>query len=162
MGRKPECFRNGDEPNKQCFEPVTELSFFCADFCRIDEASCHNEAEVLRFEAIMSIHEQMDDDANGNVDVEESDEFLREDLNYQDAAAKHSTFHAGDKLISVEDLWKSWKASEVYNWTGEEVIEWLIAYVELPQYEEHFRKLHISGHDMPRSVTAPPTPFPHM
>ncbi|XP_042202325.1 stromal interaction molecule 1, partial [Callorhinchus milii] len=98
----------------------------------------------------MSIHEQMDDDANGNVDVEESDEFLREDLNYQDAAAKHSTFHAGDKLISVEDLWKSWKASEVYNWTGEEVIEWLIAYVELPQYEEHFRKLHISGHDMPR------------
>ncbi|XP_078401095.1 stromal interaction molecule 1-like isoform X1 [Cetorhinus maximus] len=98
----------------------------------------------------MSIHKQMDDDANGNVDVEESDEFLREDLNYQDAAAKHSTFHGGDKLISVEDLWKSWKSSEVFNWTGEEVIEWLINYVELPQYEEHFRKLHINGHDMPR------------
>ncbi|XP_072333635.1 stromal interaction molecule 1b isoform X2 [Scyliorhinus torazame] len=98
----------------------------------------------------MSIHKQMDDDANGNVDVEESDEFLREDLNYQDAAAKHSTFHGGDKLISVEDLWKSWKSSEVFNWTGEEVIEWLINYVELPQYEEHFRKLRINGHDMPR------------
>ncbi|XP_020390899.1 stromal interaction molecule 1 isoform X2 [Rhincodon typus] len=121
-----------------------------ADLCRIDEASCHIEEEVLRFEAIMSIHKQMDDDANGNVDVEESDEFLREDLNYQDAAAKHSTFHGGDKLISVEDLWKSWKSSEVFNWTGEEVIEWLINYVELPQYEEHFRKLHINGHDMPR------------
>uniref|UniRef100_UPI00398E7E9C stromal interaction molecule 1b isoform X3 n=1 Tax=Pristiophorus japonicus TaxID=55135 RepID=UPI00398E7E9C len=121
-----------------------------ADLCRIDEASCQIEEEVLRFEAIMSIHKQMDDDANGNVDVEESDEFLREDLNYQDAAAKHSTFHGGDKLISVEDLWKSWKSSEVFNWTGEEVIEWLINYVELPQYEEHFRKLHINGHDMPR------------
>ncbi|XP_072118544.1 stromal interaction molecule 1b isoform X2 [Mobula birostris] len=121
-----------------------------ADLCRIDEASCHIEEEVLRFEAIMSIHKQMDDDANGNVDVEESDEFLREDLNYQDAAAKHSTFHGGDKLISVEDLWKSWKSSEVFNWTGEEVIEWLINYVELPQYEEHFRKLRINGHDMPR------------
>ncbi|XP_055493409.1 stromal interaction molecule 1b isoform X2 [Leucoraja erinacea] len=121
-----------------------------ADLCRIDEASCHIEDEVLRFEAIMSIHKQMDDDANGNVDVEESDEFLREDLNYQDAAAKHSTFHGGDKLISVEDLWKSWKSSEVFNWTGEEVIEWLINYVELPQYEEHFRKLNINGHDMPR------------
>ncbi|XP_072900518.1 stromal interaction molecule 1b isoform X2 [Hemitrygon akajei] len=120
------------------------------DLCRIDEASCHIEEEVLRFEAIMSIHKQMDDDANGNVDVEESDEFLREDLNYQDAAAKHSTFHGGDKLISVEDLWKSWKSSEVFNWTGEEVIEWLINYVELPQYEEHFRKLRINGHDMPR------------
>ncbi|XP_078061114.1 stromal interaction molecule 1-like isoform X3 [Mustelus asterias] len=121
-----------------------------ADLCRIDEASCHIEEQVLRFEAIMSIHKQMDDDANGNVDVEESDEFLREDLNYQDAAAKHSTFHGGDKLISVEDLWKSWKSSEVFNWTGEEVIEWLINYVELPQYEEHFRKLRINGHDMPR------------
>ncbi|XP_078258059.1 stromal interaction molecule 1a isoform X2 [Rhinoraja longicauda] len=121
-----------------------------ADLCRIDEASCHIEDEVLRFEAIMSIHKQMDDDANGNVDVEESDEFLREDLNYQDAAAKHSTFHGGDKLISVEDLWKSWKSSEVFNWTGEEVIEWLINYVELPQYEEPFRKLHINGQDMPR------------
>ncbi|XP_038674754.1 stromal interaction molecule 1-like [Scyliorhinus canicula] len=121
-----------------------------ADLCRIDENSCHIEEEVLRFEAIMSIHKQMDDDANGNVDVEESDEFLREDLNYQDAAAKHSTFHGGDKLISVEDLWKSWKSSEVFNWTGEEVIEWLINYVELPQYEENFRKLHINGHDMPR------------
>ncbi|XP_078061125.1 stromal interaction molecule 1-like isoform X13 [Mustelus asterias] len=120
------------------------------DLCRIDEASCHIEEQVLRFEAIMSIHKQMDDDANGNVDVEESDEFLREDLNYQDAAAKHSTFHGGDKLISVEDLWKSWKSSEVFNWTGEEVIEWLINYVELPQYEEHFRKLRINGHDMPR------------
>ncbi|KAL2310299.1 hypothetical protein Nmel_001946 [Mimus melanotis] len=54
----------------------------------------------------------MDDDANGNVDVEESDEFLREDLNYHDPAVKHSTFHGEDKLISVEDLWKAWKTSE--------------------------------------------------
>ncbi|GCC20519.1 hypothetical protein chiPu_0019081 [Chiloscyllium punctatum] len=93
------------------------------DLCRIDEASCHIEEEVLRFEAIMSIHKQMDDDANGNVDVEESDEEL---------------------IVSSCFL------CAVFNWTGEEVIEWLINYVELPQYEEHFRKLHINGHDMPR------------
>ncbi|KAM7066087.1 stromal interaction molecule 1 isoform 4-T4 [Acridotheres tristis] len=92
----------------------------------------------------------MDDDANGNVDVEESDEFLREDLNYHDPAVKHSTFHGEDKLISVEDLWKAWKTSEVYNWTVEEVVQWLISYVELPQYEETFRKLQLSGHAMPR------------
>ncbi|XP_038622317.1 stromal interaction molecule 1 isoform X2 [Tachyglossus aculeatus] len=92
----------------------------------------------------------MDDDANGDVDVEESDEFLREDLNYHDPAVKHSTFHGEDKLISVEDLWKSWKASEVYNWTVDEVVQWLISYVELPQYEETFRKLQLSGHAMPR------------
>ncbi|XP_016161157.1 PREDICTED: stromal interaction molecule 1 [Ficedula albicollis] len=92
----------------------------------------------------------MDDDANGNVDVEESDEFLREDLNYHDPAVKHSTFHGEDKLISVEDLWKAWKTSEVYNWTVDEVVQWLISYVELPQYEETFRKLQLSGHAMPR------------
>lgn len=39
-------------------------------------------------------------------------QFLREDLNYHDPTIKHSTFHGEDKLISVEDLWKSWKASE--------------------------------------------------
>ncbi|XP_019386051.1 PREDICTED: stromal interaction molecule 1 isoform X3 [Crocodylus porosus] len=121
-----------------------------AEFCRIDKPLCHNEDEQLSFEAVRSIHKQMDDDANGNVDVEESDEFLREDLNYHDPTVKHSTFHGEDKLISVEDLWKSWKTSEVYNWTVDEVVQWLITYVELPQYEDTFRKLQLSGHAMPR------------
>uniref|UniRef100_A0A8C8EBL1 Stromal interaction molecule 1 n=1 Tax=Otus sunia TaxID=257818 RepID=A0A8C8EBL1_9STRI len=78
------------------------------------------------------------------------DGFLREDLNYHDPTVKHSTFHGEDKLISVEDLWKAWKTSEVYNWTVDEVVQWLITYVELPQYEETFRKLQLSGHAMPR------------
>ncbi|NXG04805.1 STIM1 protein, partial [Sakesphorus luctuosus] len=121
-----------------------------AEFCCIDQPLCHDEDEQLSFEAVRNIHKQMDDDANGNVDVEESDEFLREDLNYHDPAVKHSTFHGEDKLISVEDLWKAWKTSEVYNWTVEEVVQWLITYVELPQYEETFRKLQLSGHAMPR------------
>ncbi|NWU13020.1 STIM1 protein, partial [Cephalopterus ornatus] len=120
------------------------------EFCRIDKPLCHDEDEQLSFEAVRNIHKQMDDDANGNVDVEESDEFLREDLNYHDPAVKHSTFHGEDKLISVEDLWKAWKTSEVYNWTVDEVVQWLITYVELPQYEETFRKLQLSGHAMPR------------
>uniref|UniRef100_T1D8C9 Stromal interaction molecule 1-like protein n=1 Tax=Crotalus horridus TaxID=35024 RepID=T1D8C9_CROHD len=120
------------------------------EFCRIDLPLCHNEDEQLSFEAVRNIHKQMDDDANGNVDVEESDEFLREDLNYHDPTVKHSTFHGEDKLISVEDLWKAWKASEVYNWTVEEVVQWLITYVELPQYEDTFRKLQLTGHAMPR------------
>ncbi|XP_030329143.1 stromal interaction molecule 1 isoform X3 [Strigops habroptila] len=125
-------------------------SAIAAEFCRIDKPLCHDEDEQLSFEAVRNIHKQMDDDANGNVDVEESDEFLREDLNYHDPTVKHSTFHGEDKLISVEDLWKAWKTSEVYNWTVEEVVQWLITYVELPQYEETFRKLQLSGHAMPR------------
>ncbi|XP_054947694.1 stromal interaction molecule 1 isoform X6 [Physeter macrocephalus] len=122
----------------------------CQKFCRIDKPLCHSEDEKLSFDAVRSIHKLMDDDANGDVDVEESDEFLREDLNYHDPTVKHSTFHGEDKLISVEDLWKAWKSSEVYNWTVDEVVQWLITYVELPQYEETFRKLQLSGHAMPR------------
>lgn len=53
----------------------------------------------------------------------------------------------------------------MYNWTVDEVVQWLITYVELPQYEETFRKLQLSGHAMPRSALtalscAPPGRMP--
>ncbi|XP_018586224.1 stromal interaction molecule 1b isoform X1 [Scleropages formosus] len=120
------------------------------ELCRIDEALCQNENAHLSFEAIRSIHKQMDDDANGNVDVAETDGFLREDLNYHDPKAKHNSFHGADLLISLEDMWNAWKASPVYNWTTDEVVEWLINCVELLQYEEAFRKNNFNGSDMPR------------
>uniref|UniRef100_A0A3Q0SP66 Stromal interaction molecule 1a n=1 Tax=Amphilophus citrinellus TaxID=61819 RepID=A0A3Q0SP66_AMPCI len=118
--------------------------------CRIDEPLCKDENAILSFEAIRNIHKQMDDDANGNVDVVETDGFLREDLNYHDPKAKHNTFHGDDQFISVEDLWNSWKGSEVYNWTVDKVVEWLISYVELPQYEDAFRKMNFNGSAMSR------------
>ncbi|XP_029963870.1 stromal interaction molecule 1a isoform X2 [Salarias fasciatus] len=121
-----------------------------SDFCRFDEPLCKDENAILSFEAIRSIHKQMDDDANGNVDVVETDGFLREDLNYHDPKAKHNSFHGDDQFISVEDLWNAWKGSEVYNWTVDEVVEWLITYVELPQYVEAFRKMSFNGSAMPR------------
>uniref|UniRef100_A0AAY4E9Q5 SAM domain-containing protein n=1 Tax=Denticeps clupeoides TaxID=299321 RepID=A0AAY4E9Q5_9TELE len=77
-------------------------------------------------------------------------QFLREDLNYHDPKAKHNSFHGDDQFISVEDLWNVWKSSAVYNWTVDEVVEWLIAYVELPQYEDVFRKMNFNGSAMPR------------
>ncbi|KAJ8280152.1 hypothetical protein GJAV_G00051140 [Gymnothorax javanicus] len=121
-----------------------------SDMCRFDEPLCQDENSILSFEAIRSIHKQMDDDANGNVDVVETDGFLREDLNYHDPKAKHNSFHGDDQFISVEDLWNAWKGSEVYNWTVDQVVEWLITYVELPQYEEAFRKMNLNGSAMPR------------
>lgn len=121
-----------------------------SDLCRIDEPLCKDENSVLSFVAIRGIHKQMDDDANGNVDVAETDGFLREDLNYHDPKAKHNSFHGDDQFISVEDLWNAWKGSKVYNWTVDEVVEWLISYVELPQYVDAFRKMNFSGSAMPR------------
>ncbi|XP_062328370.1 stromal interaction molecule 1a isoform X2 [Osmerus eperlanus] len=121
-----------------------------SELCRIDEQLCQDENAILSFEAIRSIHKQMDDDANGNVDVAETDVFLREDLNYHDPKGKHNRFHGDDQFISVEDLWNAWKGSAVYNWTVDEVVVWLITYVELPQYVDAFRKYHFNGSAMPR------------
>ncbi|XP_057206679.1 stromal interaction molecule 1a isoform X1 [Triplophysa rosa] len=121
-----------------------------SELCRIDEPLCQDENAILSFEAIRSIHKQMDDDANGNVDVSETDGFLREDLNYHDPKAKHNSFHGDDQFISVEDLWNAWKSSKVYNWTVTEVVDWLIDYVELSQYAEAFRKMNLNGTAMPR------------
>ncbi|XP_071216249.1 stromal interaction molecule 1-like isoform X2 [Salvelinus alpinus] len=120
-----------------------------SELCRIDEPRCYDENTILSFEAIRSIHKQMDDDANGNVDVSETDGFLREDLNYHDPKAKHNSFHGDDQFISVEDLWNTWKGSKVYNWTVDDVVLWL-THVELPQYVDTFRKMHFNGTIMPR------------
>ncbi|XP_058613780.1 stromal interaction molecule 1b isoform X3 [Onychostoma macrolepis] len=120
------------------------------ELCGIDELLCHDENALLSFEAIRSIHKDMDDDADGSVDVTETDGFLREDLKYHDPKAKHNSFHRADMLITVEDMWNTWKASEVYSWTVEEAEDWLINCVELPQYVDSFRKNDISGKALPR------------
>uniref|UniRef100_A0A8C7XCV8 Stromal interaction molecule 1a n=1 Tax=Oryzias sinensis TaxID=183150 RepID=A0A8C7XCV8_9TELE len=132
------------------FEFLTSFFFSSADFCRFDELLCKDENARLSFEAIRSIHKQMDDDANGNVDIVETDGFLREDLNYHDPKAKHNTFHGDDQFISVEDLWNAWKGSEVYNWTVDEMVKWLITCVELPQYVDAFQKMNFNGSALPR------------
>uniref|UniRef100_A0A8C7XCX8 Stromal interaction molecule 1a n=1 Tax=Oryzias sinensis TaxID=183150 RepID=A0A8C7XCX8_9TELE len=131
-------------------EFLTSFFFSSADFCRFDELLCKDENARLSFEAIRSIHKQMDDDANGNVDIVETDGFLREDLNYHDPKAKHNTFHGDDQFISVEDLWNAWKGSEVYNWTVDEMVKWLITCVELPQYVDAFQKMNFNGSALPR------------
>ncbi|KAJ8368480.1 hypothetical protein SKAU_G00085080 [Synaphobranchus kaupii] len=138
----------GEKPGQTHAEQQVDNEL--SDLCRFDEPLCQDENAILSFEAIRSIHKQMDDDANGNVDVAETDGFLREDLNYHDPKAKHNSFHGDDQFISVEDLWNAWKGSEVYNWTVDEVVEWLITYVELAQYEEVFRKMNFNGSAMPR------------
>lgn len=83
---------------------------------------CYSEDEKFSFEVVCNIYKLMDDDVNGDVDVEESDEFLREDFNYYDLMVKYSIFYGEDKFISVEDLWKVWKLLEVYNWIVDEVV----------------------------------------
>ncbi|XP_075958207.1 stromal interaction molecule 1b isoform X1 [Anarhichas minor] len=121
-----------------------------SDLCAIDQQLCEDENSLLSFEAICSIHKLMDDDADGSVDTTETDGFLREDLKSHDSKAKHSSFHRADLHISVEDMWAAWKSSGVYNWTVQQVEDWLCVSVELPQYAETFRKLQLDGKALPR------------
>ncbi|XP_073502492.1 stromal interaction molecule 2 isoform X2 [Phyllobates terribilis] len=117
---------------------------------------CLTEEDRSSLEAIRTIHKQMDDDNDGGIEVEESDEFLREDMNYKDASHKHNHLHREDKHITVEDLWKSWKTSEVHNWTEEETLQWLFEFVELPQYERTFRENTVKGTTLPRIAVNEP------
>ncbi|CAL8363513.1 unnamed protein product [Lota lota] len=130
-----------------------------SDLCVIDQLLCEDENMMLSFEAIHSIHKLMDDDADGSVDTKETDGFLREDMMSNDPRAKHSSFHRADLLISLEDMWTSWKNSPVYNWTLEDMEIWLLRYVELPQYMDTFKKHNIDGKALPRLTVKNSTLF---
>ncbi|XP_063366153.1 stromal interaction molecule homolog isoform X2 [Cydia amplana] len=118
--------------------------------------ACHNEPGCLQdragLEAITQLHKQLDDDANGNVDLSESDDFLREELQYDSGYEKRQrAFHHNDDMhISVKELWEAWLRSEVHNWTAEQTVEWLTQSVDLPQYRSLFLQHKITGATLPR------------
>ncbi|GAB5570895.1 stromal interaction molecule 2 isoform X1 [Prionailurus iriomotensis] len=123
---------------------------------------CFTEDDRFSLEALQTIHKQMDDDKDGGIEVDESDEFIREDMKYKDATNKHSHLHREDKHITVEDLWKQWKTSEeVHNWTLEDTLQWLIEFVELPQYEKNFRDNNVKGTTLPRTCVNSPDILTH-
>ncbi|XP_070804440.1 LOW QUALITY PROTEIN: stromal interaction molecule 2 [Pituophis catenifer annectens] len=126
------------------------------DFCHLLSPPCFTEEDKYSLEALRTIHKQMDDDKDGGIEVEESDEFIREDMKYKDASNKHSHLHREDKHITIEDLWKRWKTSEVHNWTQEETLQWLVEFVELPQYEKNFRENNVKGTTLPRIAVNEP------
>uniref|UniRef100_A0A147BTA6 SAM domain-containing protein n=1 Tax=Ixodes ricinus TaxID=34613 RepID=A0A147BTA6_IXORI len=110
--------------------------------------------DLLGYEAIQALHQQLDDDDNGSVDVAETDEFLRDELQYENGYERQKKFHGNDKYISLEELWQSWQVSEVHNWTMEETIEWLVSCVELPQYVKAFEENGVDGSTLPRMAIA--------
>ncbi|CAB1351855.1 unnamed protein product [Coregonus sp. 'balchen'] len=83
-------------------------------------------------------------------------QFIREDMKQQQTN-KHSNLHREDQHITVEELWKGWKTSEVHNWTTEDTVQWLKESVELPQYERSFRDFRINGNTLPRLAANEPS-----
>ncbi|RUS73069.1 hypothetical protein EGW08_019166 [Elysia chlorotica] len=123
--------------------------------CPEKDEKCETDRQGL--EAIRSLHLLIDDDHNGNVDQHESDEFLRDELQYTDGFERQALFHNNDKLISVDDLWRAWKYSTVHNWTVDDVQEWLVQDVDLPQYAGSFASNNIDGSVLPRLVNSTST-----
>uniref|UniRef100_A0A8C7PJN8 Stromal interaction molecule 2 n=1 Tax=Oncorhynchus mykiss TaxID=8022 RepID=A0A8C7PJN8_ONCMY len=83
-------------------------------------------------------------------------QFIREDMKQQQTN-KHSNLHREDQHITVEELWKGWKTSEVHNWTTDDTVQWLKESVELPQYERNFRDFRFNGNTLPRLAANEPS-----
>uniref|UniRef100_UPI0037E8883B stromal interaction molecule 2 isoform X2 n=1 Tax=Semicossyphus pulcher TaxID=241346 RepID=UPI0037E8883B len=126
------------------------------DPCLIVMPPCMGEADRFSLEALRHIHKQLDDDNDGGIEVNESVEFIIEDMKQQQTN-KHSNLHHEDQHITVEELWKGWKTSEVHNWTVEDSVQWLKESVELPQYEKNFRDFRVTGNTLPRMAANEPS-----
>uniref|UniRef100_A0A3P8ZW16 SAM domain-containing protein n=1 Tax=Esox lucius TaxID=8010 RepID=A0A3P8ZW16_ESOLU len=116
---------------------------------------CMSEEDRYSLEALRTIHRKIDDDQDGGIEVEESVEFIIEDMKQQQTN-KHSHLHREDQHITIEELWRGWKLSEVHNWTQADVLSWLRDFVELPQYEKNFKDFRVNGNALPRIAANEP------
>ncbi|XP_012142457.1 stromal interaction molecule isoform X2 [Megachile rotundata] len=139
-------------PNFQSGSSGSSHSKVTAFSATLTDGLAQAVAHEAGLEAIKSLHSQLDDDANGNVDLSESDDFLREELQYEAGYERRQrAFHHNDDMhISVRELWEAWLRSEVHNWTIEQTSEWLSSNVELPQYVPTFIQHRVTGATLPR------------
>lgn len=110
------------------------------------------------FKAIRTLHTKMDVDADGEIDDLESKKFLESDKSRASSvnnAHKLRYLHQDgrDRSITVDELWEAWKNSQVYNWTVDETVFWLVNHVELPDYSRIFEENAINGTILPRLAT---------
>lgn len=119
--------------------------------------------EIDNFNAIRILHNKLDVDSDGEVDDFESKRFLESGATsgsgnkngaYSNAhKLKYLHQDGKDRSISVDELWQAWKSSNVYNWTIDETVYWLVNYVELPEFSEIFINSAINGSLLPRLAT---------
>ncbi|ESN94497.1 hypothetical protein HELRODRAFT_151351, partial [Helobdella robusta] len=106
--------------------------------------------DKLGFEAISILHSYIDANKDGGVEQSESQEFLQEDLQRADQSVSQPGYHSNDNHVTVHDLWDYWVQSEVYNWTVDEVVDWLDVHVDLHQYSQLFKLHDVNGKLLPR------------
>ncbi|XP_066988444.1 stromal interaction molecule homolog isoform X1 [Macrobrachium rosenbergii] len=133
---------------------VYEYALLATPGCVVVDELCLVPEEVPNYEAIKTLHSQLDDDRSGDIDVTESVDFLKEELQYAKGYEKRQkVFHYNnDQYISVRELWTIWKKSEVHNWTVEQTVAWLAETVELKQYAQKFYENAVNGSVLPRTI----------
>uniref|UniRef100_A0A673W7J4 Stromal interaction molecule 2 n=1 Tax=Salmo trutta TaxID=8032 RepID=A0A673W7J4_SALTR len=157
MNLQPFNYSSNALTTRLCCRPNTVLLSESVKYpCLTVMPPCMGDADRFSLEALRVIHKQLDDDNDGGIEVNESVEFIREDMKQQQTN-KHSNLHREDQHITVEELWKGWKTSEVHNWTTEDTVQWLKESVELPQYEMSFREFRINGNTLPRLAANEPS-----
>ncbi len=117
-----------------------------ADYERLLAVTPDKEA----LEAIKELHRQLDDDRDGAIEPSETGDFIRADLKRANSDADEKRFHKRDEEITVNDLWTTWRASEVHNWTAAQVSAWVAHGVELPRYADAFLEKGVNGSDLPK------------
>ncbi|XP_071764210.1 stromal interaction molecule 2 [Centroberyx gerrardi] len=147
-----ECTYSNDLPNHSS----DAANVANTDPCLMVMPPCMGDDDRFSLEALRHIHKQLDDDNDGGIEVNESVEFIIEDMKQQQTN-KHSNLHREDQHITVEELWKGWKTSEVHNWTMDDAVQWLKESVELPQYEKNFRDFRVTGNTLPRIAANEPS-----
>ncbi|PAA85504.1 hypothetical protein BOX15_Mlig015422g1, partial [Macrostomum lignano] len=74
------------------------------------------------------------------------------------AAAAFGSRKGGGGKGNALDLWRAWRASEMHNWTVEEVCSWLSAHASLGQLVPLARELGIDGPHLPLLTELSPHP----
>lgn len=121
----------------------------------VPEAYCTEECQrdPLGFEAITALHSHLDEDHNGNIDLNEIEGFIHYELhisNGEKVKRREQNILHGAQLASLLEMWNIWLKSPVRSWSPEEVADWLTIHVELPQYAKLFAGNRISGLFLPR------------
>lgn len=109
-----------------------------------------SDKERLGKQAIQYLHQQIDDDKDGLIQMTESSDFIQHKLETENDSKRYQQFQNTSLHITFDDLWNQWTKNAVYNWTNDDVINWLVNEVHLVQYADNFRRNQIDGRMIPR------------
>ncbi|MGH0172173.1 UNVERIFIED_CONTAM: hypothetical protein FKN15_071323 [Acipenser sinensis] len=131
------------------------FDFSISDPCLTMTPPCISEADRLSLEALRQIHKQLDDDNDGGIEVDESVEW-RSVLTIWRMRGSAGRGQQPYKIrLSVMAMTRR-GGEEVHNWTLEDTVQWVVDFVELPQYEMNFRDYKVNGNTLPRIAANEP------